>query len=281
MLLASAVASLPGPEELVRFGHALQRDGRPSEALDTYARATSLHPLFATGWLELALAQHASGNTADALRAFERSRGLDPALRGLQSAYGVSLQAVGRVGEAAAAYRMAIARSPSDAEAHFNLGTALEADGELEAALRSYRRALDLEPPDEARVHNNIGGVLSARGELDASLSAYREAVEAEPAFADGWYNLGNLLLGMTRNSEAEATLLRALRLQPLHSKAGRKLQQLAASAAELEAARVESEGKLAALDEAAGRCADDGACLRALVEEEDARRDRDGPLVV
>ena len=51
--------------------------------------------------------------------------------------------------------------------------------------------------------------MLASQGQLTAAVTAYGESVEADPGFADGWYNLGNVLLGMGRYSEAEAPLRR------------------------------------------------------------------------
>ena len=62
--------------------------------------------------------------------------------------------------------------------------------------------------------------MLASQGQLTAAVTAYGESVEADPGFADGWYNLGNVLLGMGRFNEAEAPLRRALRVAPQHDKA-------------------------------------------------------------
>ena len=129
LLLRGSAAPAAGPEELLRFGHALRREGRQSEARHSYARATELHPRHAGGWFELAESQQAVNELDGALASFRAGLRLRPSADGQQSAFGVALQGAGRLSEARAAYRRAIARAPTDAEAHFNLGTALEADG--------------------------------------------------------------------------------------------------------------------------------------------------------
>ena len=50
-----------GATELLRFAHALRRDGRLQEALECYQRLTEVHPRFADGWYELGLARQDRG----------------------------------------------------------------------------------------------------------------------------------------------------------------------------------------------------------------------------
>mmetsp|Transcript_24261 Transcript_24261/g.49255 ORF Transcript_24261/g.49255 Transcript_24261/m.49255 type:complete len:284 (-) Transcript_24261:88-939(-) len=274
-------AAQAGPDELVRFGHALQNEGRLDAAAGCYARITRLHPAFADGWFEHGLALQSLGDLAAAVRTFASGLRLRPSDAGRLNAHGVMLQTAGRHTEARRAYSRSLARAPSNAEAYFNLGTLHEALGAPSDALAAYRSALELHSPDESRIHNNIGGVLAAQGELASSVTAYGEAVEADPGFADGWYNLGNVLLGMGRFIEAEAPLRRALRVTPQHDKAARKLRQLGAEQLKLRQAELEAEQQVIALERAIDTCADDSACLQALTAETDARRDADGPLIV
>ena len=141
--------------------------------------------------------------------------------------------------------------------------------------------ALALDPPDEASVHNNIGGVLSAQGQFEPALEAYSEAVEADPEFADGWYNLGNLLLGLSRGEEAERHLRRALRFAPAHAKVPRKLEQLYAQKAKVVMEQAEAEQKLRTLERATDVCGSEAACVQAQVKQADSLRDSDGPMIV
>tara|TARA_B110001452_G_scaffold51195_2_gene39103 strand:+ start:338 stop:1192 length:855 start_codon:yes stop_codon:yes gene_type:complete len=270
-----------GADELVRFGHALQHEGRLGEAAGCYERITRLHPAFADGWFEHGLALQSLGDLPSAVHTFSAGLRLRPASADRLNSHGVMLQTAGRQQEARHAYSRSLARSPADPEAYFNLGTVHEALGSPADALTAYRTSLALDPPDEARVHNNIGGVLSAQGKHEASISAYGEAVEADPGFADGWYNLGNLLLAMSRLGEADVHLRRALRIAPKHEQAARKLQHLQAEQLKPRQAEFETEQQMAALDEAIDICKGDSNCLQELAAEADAQRDADGPLVV
>jgi tetratricopeptide (TPR) repeat protein len=170
--------------------------------------------------------------------------------------------------------------SPTQAETHFNLGTAHEAAGELAAARTAYERAISLDLDDESRAHNNLGGVLLATGKPRKAAAAYAAAVEAEPSFADGWYNLGNAMLALGRPREADARLRTALRLEPTHARALRKLEHVRAFSTRQRQEDAEAEHRLRAAQAAADKCSGDRACVEQHIQESDARRDADGPLI-
>ena len=48
--------------DLIRFGHALQNDGRIAEAEEVYRRVTRQHPAFPDGWFDLGLALEADAD---------------------------------------------------------------------------------------------------------------------------------------------------------------------------------------------------------------------------
>ena len=145
--------------------------------------------------------------------------------------YGRALQQLSRLDEASAAYKAVVAQSPDDADALFHLGSVEDARGDKAAALASYKAALEYDPPDEARVHNNIGAVYTSMGELEPALAALQEAVDVDPGLVDGWFNIGNAMLGLRRYAEADAHLEHALRLSPEHAKVSLKLEQVRAAA--------------------------------------------------
>ena len=290
---AVAIAILSGcPEhdstsssETLRIGHALRRERRLEDAVTCYRILTRAHPRFAEGWFELSAAEQDVGDLRAAAESLMKGLKLKPSAPGRLSAYGVLLQLSGRIDEAREAYRRAIAQAPEDAEPHFNLGTLEEGAGEHVRALTAYRQALSLEPPDEARIHNNMGGVLAAMGDVGGALAAYREATEVDPGLADGWHNLGNVMLAQGRYAEAESHVLRALKLSPAHPKAGRKLEHVRAEATKQWQEQVEAEQQAALIEEAARACSDDeqdqSNCFQDELQELSQRLDADGPMVV
>ena len=106
-------AAHAGPDELVRFGHALQNDGRLDAAAGCYARTTRLHPAFADGWFEHGLVlQSLGGDLATAVRTFETGLRLRPSDAGRLNAHGVMLQTAGRHAEARRAYSRSVRVPP-------------------------------------------------------------------------------------------------------------------------------------------------------------------------
>ena len=102
-------AAHAGPDELVRFGHALQNDGRLDAAAGCYARTTRLHPAFADGWFEHGLVlQSLGGDLETAVRTFETGLRLRPSDAGRLNAHGVMLQTAGRHAEARRAYSRSV-----------------------------------------------------------------------------------------------------------------------------------------------------------------------------
>ena len=105
-------AAHAGPDELVRFGHALQNEGRLDAAAGCYARTTRLHPAFADGWFEHGLVLQSLGDLAAAVRTFDAGLRLRPSDAGRLNAHGVMLQTAGRHAEARRAYSRSVRVPP-------------------------------------------------------------------------------------------------------------------------------------------------------------------------
>ena len=80
---------------------------------------------------------------------------------------------------------------------------------------------------------------------------------------------------------EHDAHLRRALKIEPRHPRAGRKLAHVRAEATRPRQHAFEAEAQLAAARAAAELCADDAECARRELEADNAARDADGPLIV
>ena len=163
------------------------------QAVDAYALAASLDPVWAHARARLALAriQQAQRFPLDAAQA--RAEG-DLARR-----------------EAAAALRIA----PDSAEAHRAqaawLGSvALDQAG----ALQETRQALALRPNDAGLLHA-LGLQQTALGQLREAASSLRQALDLNPLAAPMLYNLGSVYLGLADYAQAEHMLRRALALEP------------------------------------------------------------------
>ena len=114
--------------------------------------------------------------------------------------------------------RAALERKPDDAEALYLLGSSLLFEG----------RHAEARAPLEAAVHRierrgagfRFGHCLLALGDFRGAEAALRRECEAHPAFADARNVLGVALINQSRNEEALAQFLAALRIDPGHVEA-------------------------------------------------------------
>jgi len=115
-----------------------------------------------------------------------------------RSSYALALRHVGRPEEAVAQYESILARDGDDWRTWGNLGKCLVEDF----------------------------------GDLGRAEVAYRKAVELEPAFAEAWFDLGQIVLKQRRPAEAVELLQRAAELAPPDSPLQRDALELARMAA-------------------------------------------------
>src|SRR5262249_38940695 len=125
------------------LGFALQKQGRPDEAIAAYRKAVELKPDLFQSHFNL----------------------------------GRALEDNGRPDEAAASYRRALDLKPDYAQAHYDLGNALRKQGRLDEAVAAFRRAIELKP-DYAEAHCNLGLTLRQRGEFAEALAASQQGHE-------------------------------------------------------------------------------------------------------
>ncbi|MBF0295226.1 MAG: tetratricopeptide repeat protein [Magnetococcales bacterium] len=92
-----------------------------------------------------------------------------------------------------------------------------------QAALHCWQRAVTVAPAF-AEGYNNMGILLMELRRLDEAEAALREAVRQRPDYRDGCYNLAMLLLMRHRRQEAEPFLQQVVRLDPGHALAWNNL---------------------------------------------------------
>lgn len=172
---------------------ALQQAVDPPEAeiVDLLKQVTGRQPRFATAWARLALAaaeaRFLEGNpsSADALRR-----------------------------EASAAARVALRLDPNSGLAHEALINMKLGRAPFEQLHREIRAALSLDPRN-ADLTNDDGELMMRMGSLDQALEMFRRGVEMDPLSPAQVSDLINELINDSRNTEAQATLQRALRIWP------------------------------------------------------------------
>jgi tetratricopeptide (TPR) repeat protein len=78
--------------------------------------------------------------------------------------------------------------------------------------------------PDAWMAHNNLGIVLAGQGRVSEAIAEYAAALRIKPDYADAHYNWGVAMANQGRVSEAMAEYAAALRIQPDHAEAHNNL---------------------------------------------------------
>ena len=114
--------------------------------------------------------------------------------------------------------RRALNVAPNHLPALICLGNVLADSGDTDGAAAAYQLALTA-APQSFEAHANAGLLASEMGRRDAAIKHLRAGVAINPGWADGCYNLANLLSAYeaTTAEKLEAVRLyeRALRLSP------------------------------------------------------------------
>lgn len=171
-------------------------------------------PRNARAWVNHGLALEAAGRSADALESFANAVALEPVFPFGHNNYGQALLRAGRVSDALHEFDLAIAQHPTLAAAHFNRGNALLALGRVDDAIASFESALRLQPQlTDARL--NLGSALH-RARRYADAEAINRALLAEqPDSVAAHCNLASTLFATRRQTEALEHLARATALAP------------------------------------------------------------------
>lgn len=147
----------------------------------------------------------------------------------------------GRPDRAEASYRRVLGLDPRHARAHNNLGCVLSLQGRLEEALACFRQALQLDPQQPEANQNYAAMTNDARAQ-DAAIQGYLRQTQRDPADARAFCNLANIYIGLGRNTEAMASLERAIALDPSRADAHYSKSLLMLSAGDYEAGWKEYE---------------------------------------
>ncbi len=101
----------------------------------------------------------------------------------------------------------------------FARGVRAEDEGRLEEAEDHYRFALELGLLN-ADVHFNLGNVLVGLSRFDEAANSFREVIRLDPNHAEAWNNLGVALGEMNSLDQACAAFREALRIVPSYADA-------------------------------------------------------------
>jgi predicted O-linked N-acetylglucosamine transferase (SPINDLY family) len=212
--LRASLRLAPNPNSFNNLGLALQRMGRPEEALPAFDRAIQSSPGFADAHYNRAVTLQALGRLDDALAGYEKAVRLQPDFVNALNNKAVVLRRLGRPSDALACLEQALRLQPASAEAHNNRGNALADLKRPAEALHAYERALQLRPGD-GEAHRNRGGALAELGRPAEAVSCFERAIALNPADAEAHHDLARALQDLGRLDEAVRSEARAIELKP------------------------------------------------------------------
>lgn len=112
---------------------------------------------------------------------------------------------------------------PDDFILQFVLGAANASLQRHDAAIANYRRGLSLNP-DYADGHFNLANVLEEKGALDEAVASFERVLELKPDHARAHYNLGVVLQNLGASDKATTHYRQALSLMPDYAEAHNNL---------------------------------------------------------
>ena len=198
---------------------ALQDQGQPAEALESFNRCLALEPHDVHTLVQAADCLRELGRTQDSIPLYHRALHFDPrnleALNNLGNAF-LTLQ---QYADAASHYRMALKIKPDEPLILCNLGRAQRSLGFNEDALASFREAIALNPR-QRDVLNLLGVAMREMGYPSDAVSLHARALQSDSNCAESHLNLGLALFDMRRVDDAIEAYQQALSLQPAHAPA-------------------------------------------------------------
>ena len=231
----------------LNLGILLYNQARYEEALNVARVAVEQRPDYSKTHAYLGAILNELGRFEEAEPHLRHAIALNPQEKNAHFNLGNVLYEQGRYEEAVGVARVAVEQRPDFAEAHTTLGMTFAALGRFEEAEPHLRRAIALQP-NEATAHSNMGIVLFYLGRSDEALQHFDQALSLDPTLEEARANRELAQAAVLRpassqtaeryflmgaaaeeNSqpEAEEYYMRAVEIDPHHTKAIRGLAHL------------------------------------------------------
>jgi tetratricopeptide (TPR) repeat protein len=168
---------------------ALEKAGRPAEALFALDALVSLAPGDALAWQSRAALLLEAGRLDAARESVARALAETPDAPEALVESGVIEARSGHGERALAAFEKALRLDPTNPRAWTNQGNVLRDLGRSDAARAAYLRARELAPRD-AEALNGLGVIAVQSGEPDPAAAFFEEALAADPSHGEARLNL-------------------------------------------------------------------------------------------
>ena len=176
----------------------------------------------------LATQLYERGHYEEAIDAGKQAIALNPRRRTAYLAVANSLRRLDQQDAAEAWLRRVLEIHPRYNDARFSLGALLMDRHQLDEAEQLFLSLTDA--PDSTLRYNaaiNLGVIAQQTGRLDAAMAQYRAAAAEKPTEGDPLYNLALAQLRMGHVDAARKSLIEALRRDPDHAAAQRRLARI------------------------------------------------------
>jgi len=224
-LFEQAVALDPDhPIARYNFARLLTVEHRAAEAVTNFQVAIRQQrglPQYQLGAIHFELGDVLAGlgRDAEALGEYAKSARLIPDFPGVHLNYGAALARSGRFAEAVAEYREALRWQTNSVEARVKLADLLATHGQNREALTLFEQAVAL-APDHPIARYNYGRLSRAANRAAAAVTNFRVAIRQQRGLPQHQlgaihFELGDLLAGLGRNTEALEEYARSARLIP------------------------------------------------------------------
>ena len=193
---------------------ALQRQGKPEEAIPHYLAVLRLKPGYETAHYNIGHAFRRQGKLDDAVKHYREEIRVNPNFEKTYYDLGNVLLEQKQTDEAIGYYLKALSIKPDDELAHYNLGIALKRQGRTDKAITHFMQAVRIKP-DFERAHYQLGICLGILGKTDEAIEQYRQALRINPLSDKTHSRLGIAFQKQGRLDKAIEQYFEALRLNP------------------------------------------------------------------
>jgi len=196
------------------YAEALDAAGQPDKAMEHFATAMAINPLYLKPRQNIAGNLYKQGRSAEALTVCNDALQVDP--NNIQTHFlkAVALFGVNQPGKSIDEFRFVIEMDPKHEQAHSNLAEVLRVSGRYGEAMSECRAALKLNP-ERPEAHHTMANLLWLKNDLEGAISECRTALELNSRFPQAHRTMANLFLAKNDLDGAIEHLQSALQLKP------------------------------------------------------------------
>lgn len=196
------------------LGHAFRRQGKLDDAVKHYKKEIRVNPDYEKTYYDLGTVLLEQKQTDEAIGYYLKALSIKPHDELAHFNLGIALKRQGRTGEAIAHFMQAVRIKPNFEKAYYQLGLCLGRLGRTDEAIEQYTQALRLNPSSD-KTHVRLGIAFQKQGNVDRAIEQYFKALRLNPNDAGTYNNLGIALMQKGNNQGAIKQFRQALRIRP------------------------------------------------------------------